>query len=100
MIKRAPKRLFHIEHDVSDSEDVVIPGSESPGKICNEELGSEESTESSTDPDHLTREWSREKSKDDVRKHYALMELLTTEVGYLLDLRVLVSVSLTMHAIS
>jgi hypothetical protein len=32
-------------------------------------------------------------SKDDVRKCHALLELLSTEVGYLLDLKVLVTVS-------
>jgi hypothetical protein len=34
-----------------------------------------------------------EKAKDDVRKYHALMELLTTEVSYLADLRALFSVS-------
>jgi len=33
-----------------------------------------------------------EKVKDDIRKYYALKELLATEVGYLLDLRALVNV--------
>lgn len=32
-------------------------------------------------------------SKDDVRKCHALLELLSTEVGYLFDLKVLVTVS-------
>ena len=31
------------------------------------------------------------------RKYHALVELLTTEVGYLLDLRALVSVSRALH---
>jgi hypothetical protein len=33
-----------------------------------------------------------EKAKDDLRKYHALKELLNTEVGYLLDLRALVTV--------
>jgi hypothetical protein len=37
--------------------------------------------------------WDVEKAKDDIRKYHALMELLATEVSYLADLRVLVSVS-------
>lgn len=37
--------------------------------------------------------WDVEKAKDDVRKYHALMELLTTEVSYLADLRALFSVS-------
>ncbi|KAJ7684014.1 hypothetical protein B0H17DRAFT_1073262 [Mycena rosella] len=38
--------------------------------------------------------WDREKEKDDVRKYHALMELLTTEVSYLADLRALFSIYL------
>jgi len=32
-------------------------------------------------------------NKDDIRRYHALMELLSTEVGYLMDLRALVNVS-------
>ncbi|KAJ6598899.1 hypothetical protein DFH09DRAFT_1129509 [Mycena vulgaris] len=38
--------------------------------------------------------WETEKAKDDVRKYHALMELLTTEVSYLADLRALFSIYL------
>ncbi|KAJ6539508.1 hypothetical protein B0H19DRAFT_362823 [Mycena capillaripes] len=38
--------------------------------------------------------WDAEKAKDDVRKYHALMELLTTEVSYLADLRALFSIYL------
>jgi hypothetical protein len=38
-----------------------------------------------------------EKLKDNIRKYYALKELLATEVGYLLDLRALVTVSVSAH---
>ncbi|KAJ7507978.1 hypothetical protein B0H11DRAFT_1969567 [Mycena galericulata] len=38
--------------------------------------------------------WDMEKAKDDVRRYHALMELLTTEVSYLADLRALFSIYL------
>ncbi|KAJ7129502.1 hypothetical protein C8R44DRAFT_872762 [Mycena epipterygia] len=38
--------------------------------------------------------WDTEKQKDDIRKYHALMELLTTEVSYLADLRALFSIYL------
>ena len=38
-----------------------------------------------------------EKVKDNIRKYYALKELLATEVGYLLDLRALVTVRISSH---
>ncbi|KAJ7498755.1 hypothetical protein FB451DRAFT_1014407, partial [Mycena latifolia] len=38
--------------------------------------------------------WDRERAKDDVRRYHALMELLTTEVSYLADLRALFSIYL------
>lgn len=38
--------------------------------------------------------WDREKAKDDVRRYHALMELLTTELSYLGDLRALFSIYL------
>jgi hypothetical protein len=36
--------------------------------------------------------WDVAKAKDDVRKYHALMELLSTELSYLEDLRALFSV--------
>ncbi|KAF9495455.1 hypothetical protein BDN71DRAFT_882804 [Pleurotus eryngii] len=38
--------------------------------------------------------WDQGQTTDNVRRLYALLELLTTEIGYLIDLRVLVSVYL------
>ncbi|KAJ7180268.1 hypothetical protein C8R43DRAFT_972444 [Mycena crocata] len=49
------------------------------------------SSESGSNPDDA---WDTEKAKDDVRKYHALMELLTTEVTYLADLRALFSIYL------
>lgn len=43
---------------------------------------------------------SQEKIKDDVRKYHALMELLSTEVSYMQDLRVLVSVCLLLSLLA
>lgn len=39
--------------------------------------------------------WDQGRTTDNVRRLYALLELLTTEIGYLIDLRVLVSVCLS-----
>lgn len=41
-----------------------------------------------------------ESKKAGVKRYHALLELLSTEVGYLLDLRALVSVSLCCHKYS
>ncbi|KAJ4001800.1 hypothetical protein F5050DRAFT_1721512 [Lentinula boryana] len=42
----------------------------------------------------LDPEMKREKWKDDIRRYHALMELLSTEVAYMEDLRILVSIYL------
>ncbi|KAF8897688.1 hypothetical protein BD779DRAFT_1667625 [Infundibulicybe gibba] len=68
---RRSRHIFHIPHEViSDNED----NGPNLSHHSNEEMSGEGS--------------------DSVRKYYALMELLTTEVGYLQDLKVLVTIYL------
>lgn len=45
------------------------------------------------DENRSADEWLKDKSKDNIRRYHALMELLSTEMGYLMDLRELVNVS-------
>ena len=47
------------------------------------------------DENHSASEWLKDKNKDNIRRHHVLMELLSTEMGYLMDLRELVNVSAT-----
>lgn len=72
-IVKAEKRLFHIVGDDVGSDDEDHPVRE-PARVNDEE----------TD--------RREKMRL-IRRYHALTELLTTEVGYLVDLRALVNVS-------
>jgi hypothetical protein len=72
------KPIFHIPHDLSDNED--------EGAHVNSA-----STDRSGASVHSLEEIKT--CKDDVRRFHVLTELLTTEVGYLLDLRVLITVS-------
>ncbi|KAG6821574.1 hypothetical protein H0H93_000083 [Arthromyces matolae] len=84
------KPLFHIPNDAgTDTED--WPRVTSSPEHFNEDLSVEGNWS-----EHESEEDSRqmEKSKDDIRKYHALKELLDTEVGYLLDLRALVTVYL------
>ncbi|KAG1755533.1 hypothetical protein EDB19DRAFT_1625685 [Suillus lakei] len=85
------KSLFHMPQDGSDKED--------DGKLeklngyhKNAPEGEESNSEAANHllqaKDDLTG------NKDDVRKCHALLELLSTEVGYLFDLKVLVTVYL------
>lgn len=71
---KAEKRLFHIVGDEVGSDDEDHPETEPSARVNDEE----------TD--------RREKMKL-IRRYHALTELLTTEVGYLVDLRALVNVS-------
>lgn len=88
MIRSRP--IFHIPHDIpTDTEDASPRMTESPEHM-NEEMSGEGSW-SDNDSDDT---WHSEKAKDDIRKYHALKELLATEVGYLLDLRALVTVRL------
>ena len=45
------------------------------------------------DENRSADEWSKNKYKDNIRRYHVLMELLSTEMGYLMDLRELVNVS-------
>src|SRR4051812_36519012 len=72
-------------HDLSDNEDESTHSNSDNAEIP-----------SGASPTEATPEQSPETiqaRKDYVRRYHGLMELLTTEVGYLLDLRVLVTVS-------
>ena len=77
--KRKPP-MFSISHEVnSDNED-------------NEASGSTDGSIEAASSDLIYDNWHIDKARDDARKYYALMELLSTEVRYLMDLRVLVTV--------
>ncbi|KAL0949369.1 hypothetical protein HGRIS_009438 [Hohenbuehelia grisea] len=71
--RKRPRPLFQIVGD-TDTED-------GPPTV-----------ESSTKDVHPVRH--HERHKDDTRRFYALLELLTTEIGYLMDLRALVEIYL------
>ncbi|KAK0206391.1 hypothetical protein DFS33DRAFT_1239634, partial [Desarmillaria ectypa] len=82
-----PHPIFDIAHDVSsDTED---NGAGEEAEVSNEETSS---GAGSSDQGHGP--WQTEKLKDQARKYHVLMELLSTEVRYLMDLRVLVSIYL------
>ncbi|KAI9000707.1 hypothetical protein BD414DRAFT_10781 [Trametes punicea] len=78
------------EGDLSDTEE------RARGASVGQKRGSRERTESGQElAEEQAREREREKERAErMRRYHALMELLTTEVGYLLDLRVLVTVYL------
>lgn len=83
--------MFHIPQDGSDKEDdarlkKLNDYHKNPPE--GEELSSEAADHPLQAKDDLIG------SKDDVRKCHALLELLSTEVGYLFDLKVLVTVYL------
>lgn len=79
--------MFHIEHVPCTSDDTSHHLTESP-----EQTHEEFSMDGSWSENGSDDIFHSEKVKDDVRKYYALKELLVTEVGYLLDLRALVTV--------
>ncbi|CDO75893.1 hypothetical protein BN946_scf184523.g2 [Trametes cinnabarina] len=88
------RRLFSLaddddgdaDGDLSDSEDRVQKSSAREGTDSGQESAAAQAT---------ARDRDQEKERAErVRRYHALMELLTTEVGYLLDLRVLVTVYL------
>ncbi|KAF8663392.1 hypothetical protein AX16_000965 [Volvariella volvacea WC 439] len=83
-IKRT-KAIFHISTDTTDIEDNAHHPTDSP-----QDGGSVEEDSGDITDDQL----NAERYKDDVRKYHALMELLMTELGYLRDLRILVSLYL------
>lgn len=78
-----PHPVFDIAHEVSsDTEDNGV----------GEEAENEETTLEAGSSDQGHGPWQTENLKDQVRKYYVLTELLSTEVRYLMDLRVLVTV--------
>ncbi|KAG1815563.1 uncharacterized protein BJ212DRAFT_1357253 [Suillus subaureus] len=85
------KPLFHMPQDGSDKED----DAKLKKLIDYRKNPPEEEDSSSEAADHpLQAKDDLVGSKDDVRKCHALLELLSTEVGYLFDLKVLVTVYL------
>lgn len=83
--------MFHMPEDGSDKEDDTrLKKLDDHHKNTSE--GEESSLEAADHP--LQAKDDLIGSKDDVRKCHALLELLSTEVGYLFDLKVLVTVYL------
>ncbi|KAH7876853.1 uncharacterized protein C8R40DRAFT_1096057 [Lentinula edodes] len=74
--------LFNVAHEVAMDHEIG-PAFESRRFV------SPLTTKPSMDP-----EINRHKLKDDIRRYHALMELLSTEVSYMQDLRILVSIYL------
>lgn len=76
-----PHPVFDIAHEVSsDTEDNGV--------------GEEEEAPEAGSSDQEHTPWQTENLKDQVRKYHVLSELLSTEVRYLMDLRVLVTIYL------
>ncbi|RDB22756.1 hypothetical protein Hypma_010025 [Hypsizygus marmoreus] len=86
---RGLKPIFHIPLEIcTDTDDASPRLTESPERM------NDDSVEGSSTDNDSDDTWHSEKAKDDIRKYHALRELLETEVGYLLDLRALVTVYL------
>jgi hypothetical protein len=78
--------LFHMPQDGEDDIKLTLDDYDT-----NPPSGEESSSEAANHPLQVKDDLIG--SKDDVRKCHALLELLSTEVGYLFDLKVLVTVS-------
>lgn len=83
----SPSKLFHLSTD--NSEDDGSPHNKDIP--CLPEVTSPERSWSDHGVDDF---WSTEKNRDALRKFHALKELLATEVGYLNDLKALVTVTI------
>lgn len=81
------KSLFHMPQDGEDDIQLTLDDYD-----ANPPSGEESSSEAANHPLQVKDDLIG--SKDDVRKCHALLELLSTEVGYLFDLKVLVTVYL------
>lgn len=81
------KSLFHMPQDGEDDIKLTLDDYDT-----NPPSGEESSSEAANHPLQVKDDLIG--SKDDVRKCHALLELLSTEVGYLFDLKVLVTVYL------
>jgi hypothetical protein len=88
--RRPSKPIFHVLDSGSDREDDAIgePLTESPKEIFLQRRMEPGKTASPSENSSL-----KAKRQDDIRRYHALTELLTTEEGYLMDLRELVNVS-------
>lgn len=75
------KPIFHVADGGSDREDDEQPWTDSPQEYVEAEGTMDDA-------------WLKEQLKDNLRRYHVLTELLTTEVGYLRDLRELIMVSL------
>lgn len=75
------KPLFHLPHSTDDTPHLIGNSERFPGDASAEG--------SSSEPEDLSQS---DNAKDNVRRYHALKELFDTEVGYLLDLRALVTV--------
>ena len=88
VLSNKTRPIFHL---LSDNED------DAAGDMLNTELQRSATSGSQTTSESITSFGSSHNidstsSKDNVRRYHALMELLSTEVGYLMDLRALVNV--------
>lgn len=95
--KSTSRARFHIPSDNEDEGYAVRhgprrhesdSGSSSKSRV---EDSTENSTENSTE---FQEKWERKRGEDNARRYHALLELLMTEVSYLRDLRVLVTIYL------
>lgn len=77
--------LFHLPHDSSDKDD----DDDDLEELNDSRKNSEESNSDSANHQPQAK---HDLAKDDMRKYHALLELLSTEVGYFLDLKILVTV--------
>lgn len=78
--------MFHLPQDGKDEFKLTLDDYDT-----NPPSGEESNSEAANHPLQVKDDLIG--SKDDVRKCHALLELLSTEVGYLFDLKVLVTVS-------
>ncbi|KAI5830560.1 hypothetical protein K523DRAFT_20646 [Schizophyllum commune Tattone D] len=88
--------LFHIEGSTpsdADEDELDNAGEPGPSKFTFPERVITAEPDA-MDPDGEEAKWRAERLKEDTRKYHALMELLTTEVGYVLDMRALVTIYL------
>ncbi|ESK94419.1 hypothetical protein Moror_8077 [Moniliophthora roreri MCA 2997] len=87
------KPLFELIHQSSmdHHDDDILTSSREKRSDCGHSVESASSLESG---EECSEKLSREKERDSARKYHALVELLSTEVAYLQDLRILISVYL------
>ena len=91
-LQTRPRPIFHISHEPSsDIEDDVDGPKLEPEPLRRSGTSGSQSTSESNSSSQSKP--GSESTQDDIRRCHALMELLTTEVAYLMDLRALVNVS-------